>query len=350
VITASRPDVRAEDFAYVAELLRTQQIARGPFVRQLESRLAEATGVRSAIAVSSGTAALHVALLALEVGRNDEVIVPTFTCAALLHAVNYVGARPVLADVDPATLNPSVEHVRRLIGPRTRAIIITHTFGFPADLRGIIELGVPVVEDCAHALGAQYWGKPVGAFGALAVHSFYATKVVCAGEGGAICTNSRSLAKRVRDLTDPDGRADYRVRYNYKLSDLAAGLALNQLARLGEGVDRRRAIAARYRASFSVTGVSFQTPLERTGPNYYRFVLQARNPARVMRDAAAGGVVCDRPVYRPLHHYEQVRSAETFPGADSAWRRTVAVPCYPALTDAEVDRVVEVVGAALKRV
>ena len=346
MIPQSRPDLQKDDFGYVEEILKTGQVAAGPLVERLETAFLKRLGARHAVAVSSGTSALHLALLALEIGRGDEVIVPSYACAALLHAVHYTGASPVLCDIDLDTLNPTVREIRPVLNRRTRAIVVTHTFGFPADLSAIMDLGVPVIEDCAQALGARYRGEAVGSYGQISVFSFYATKVICAGEGGMVCTKKERLAARLRDLSRPDQRADYKVRYNYKLSDLAAGLALKQLGRLDDFVARRRAIATRYiQALAPGSSLQFQVPLADSDPIYYRFVVRTRRAGAFIKRAASRGVACDRPVFRPLHAYLKL-AAKRFPHTDIAWKNGVSVPLYPALTDAEVDRVATVLQEA----
>jgi len=347
VIPQSRPDLQRDDFGYVEEILKSGQVAAGPLVDELEAAFSTRLGVRYAVAVSSGTNALHLALLTLKIGRGDEVIVPSYACAALLHAVHYTGASPVLCDIDLDTLNPTVREIRPVLSRRTRAIVVTHTFGFPADLSAIMDLGVPVIEDCAQALGARYRGKAVGFYGQISVFSFYATKVICAGEGGMVCTKNARLAARLRDLSQPDQQSDYKVRYNYKLSDLAAGLALKQLGRLDDFVARRKAITTRYIQELApCSSLRVQVPLADSDPTYYRFVVRTRRASAFIKQAASRGVACDRPVFRPLHVYLKL-AAKRFPHTAVAWRDGVSVPLYPALTDAEVDRVAAVLREAV---
>lgn len=347
MIPQSRPDLREEDFDYVRDILSSRHVAKGPFVDRFQEELGRATGAASTFAVASGTAALHLSLVALGVRRGDEVVVPSYVCAAVLYAIDYVGARPVLVDVDPATLNPPVALVARRLSRKSKAIITTHTFGFPSAVDELVGLGVPVIEDCAQALGATLAGRPVGSYGALTVCSFYATKVICSGEGGAVGTNDRRLAARLRDLTTPDQQRIYRVRYNYKMSDLAAGLGLRQIGRLPAMIARRRSIAARYRAALGGDRVKLQEALPGAEPIHYRFIVRHPRAAAVIRKARADGVWCDRPVFRPLHLYLGIRGRGAFAGTDEAWRTALSIPLYPALTDLEVDKIVETMQSAL---
>lgn len=336
MIPQSRPDLRASDFAYIRKILKTRQVAGGILVAELERAFQRCVKVRFAASTSSGTAALHLGLLALGIGPGDEVLVPSYTCAAVLQAVQHAGARPRLLDIDEEAMNVTGPIVRRELTKRTKAVIVTHTFGFPAPLEELLGIGIPVIEDCALALGATYGGRPVGSLGTLSVFSLYATKVICAGEGGMVCTNDRDIIRRVRDLNGPDQRDDLRRRFNYKLSDLAAGLALKQIQRLPSLIARRRAIAARYLRAFKACPVEFQYPIPKAEPNYYRFVVRTPRAAAVIARARRAGIWCDRPVFRPLHHYFERATRGTLPATDAVFRSTVSIPIYPALSDREV--------------
>jgi perosamine synthetase len=173
------------DLAVVAKVLRSGHLAQGRHVLSLEQKAASFIEVRHAVAVSSGTAALHLSLRALGVDEGSEVILPSYVCTAPLNAVKYVRATPVLVDIDPATYNITAETIIKARSNRTRAIIVPHMFGLPADIDPIISLGIPVIEDCAHSIGARYRGRLTGSIGLLSVFSFYATKMLGAGEGGS---------------------------------------------------------------------------------------------------------------------------------------------------------------------
>ena len=342
MIPQSRPDLYPSDFDYIEQLLRTRYVAGGPLVEELETTFCKRISVRYAIAVANGTSALHLALLALQIGQGDEVILPSYACPALLHAVNYTGALPVLCDIDPDTFNPTARELQHLLTSRTRAIIVTHTFGFPADLSEIKNFGVPVIEDCAQALGASFHGRATGSIGEISVFSFYATKVICSGEGGMVCTNSKRLASRVRDLNQSDMRGDYKIRYNYKLSDLAAGLALRQVSRLEGLITRRKEIARRYTQEFApCENFKLQLPLVNTDPNYYRFVVRTPRARTLISKTTSQGIICDRPIFRPLHAYLRL-PVNQFRHTATIWKTGVSVPLYPALTNVEVEDIVRI--------
>ena len=340
MIAQSRPDLTPSDFAYIGAILRTGQVAKGRLVEGLERAFRRSMKTKYAAAVSSGTASLHLALSALGIRPGDEVVAPSYTCASVLCAIQHTGARVRFVDIEADTLNISHRTVSERLTRRAKAVIVTHTFGFPAPLRELLSLGVPVVEDCATALGATYQGRPVGSWGACSIVSLYATKMICAGEGGMVCTNDARVIRRVRDVSDPGQRAQWRLRYNYKLSDLAAGLALSQLRRLPRMLARRRAIAARYRRAFADCPVQMPRALPGTNPTYYRFIIASPRADAIIRRARRAGIGCDRPVCRPLHRYAASAPGGKFPHTDAVFRSAVSIPIYPALSDEQIDRII----------
>ena len=336
----------SEDDAWrVAAVVRSGALAQGREVAAFEGDLAPVFGTASVAAVASGTAALELALRALEVGPGHEVVIPTYVCDALWHAVTRAGAVPVLADADPATGSLSAKDARERLTRHTRAIVVPHAFGLAVDLDAYLALGLPVVEDCAQALGARVDGRPAGSRGALAVGSFYATKMIAAGEGGAVAGPAR-LVGRVRDMREYDERERLMARQNAKMSELHAALGGSQLARLGEFVARRRAIVARYRQRLA--GAPCRLP-DDAGERHvwHRFVVAVDRDLRdVVPALQARGVAARRPVFRPAH---RAVGRAGFPEADRLWAESLSLPCYPSLTDAEIDTVaqalLEVLGA-----
>ena len=327
-----------------ARVVRAGHLAQGPEVAALEAAVAAVAGCRHAVAVSSGTTALQLALSALGLGQGDQVIVPSYACTALLHAVWAVGAQPVVADVDPASGNLDAERVGRCCGPRVRAAIVPHLFGAAAPVAAIAALGVPVVEDCAMALGATRGGRPLGSLGSVAVCSFYATKLVAAGEGGMVLTHDADLAAAVRGQRSYDGLPADRPRLNAKMTDLAAAVARVQMDRLPDFIASRRRLAARYAAALA--GLGLALPAADTERVWYRYVVQTPDDATGLLQAVnQRGVAARRPVPNPLHLELGLPDAQ-FPGASQAWRQNVSLPLYPTLTESEFDRVVEAVRRA----
>ena len=341
MIRHSRPWVTEEDAAAVAATLRAGCLAEGEQVRRFEAQVAQAVGQRYGLATSSGTAALHLALLALGVGEGDEVLLPSYVCTAVLNAVHYRRARPVLCDVDPETGNLDPRDAQARISPRTKAAIVVHLFGHPAELDWVQGTAVPVIEDCAHALGARWRDRPVGSFGAIAVFSFYATKVISTGEGGMACTSSAALMQRMRELRDYDNRDCYEMRYSYKMSDIQASLGLAQLARLPQALARRRALAGRYNAALADAGVGLPPRRESCEPIFYRYVIRTKQPARAIAEFADHSIECKRPVFRPLHQYLDGHGSACggLVNTDRIYTESLSLPLYPALSDREADLV-----------
>jgi dTDP-4-amino-4,6-dideoxygalactose transaminase len=328
----------------VARVVRGGQLAQGPEVAGLERELAQRLGVAAAAAVSSGSAALELALRALDVGAGHEVIIPTYACDALYHAVARCGATPVLADADPETLGLSAADAARRRTARTRAIVVVHPFGLAVDLADFRGLGVALVEDCAQTLGATLDGHPVGAGGGPAVCSFYATKLLTTGEGGAVA-GPAALVARARDARDYDERAELAPRFNYKMTDMQAALGRGQLARLDAFIARRRALAARYRAALA-RAPRCRVPRDADERHvYHRFVVAVDRPLDpVLAHLERRGVAARRPVFRPIH---RALGLSGYPNAERLWAECLSLPCYPLLTDAEADTVAAALAEAL---
>ena len=345
MIPHSRPTVSEEDAQAVARVVREGQLAQGPEVAAFETEVADRVGVPAAAAVSSGTTALELALRALDLGPGAEVIVPTYVCDALHHAVTRSGAVAVLADADPTTLTLSPIDAKRRLTRRTRGIVVPHAFGFAVDLAPFEALGVPVIEDCAQALGARIGAHAAGALGRLAVCSFYATKLLTTGEGGMVL-GPPDLVARVRDLRDYDERADLVPRLNAKLTDMQAALGRSQLRRLDTFIARRRAIAAEYRRRLAGPGCRLPADVGARHV-YHRFVVEVEAPVPSLMEAlGARGVTARRPVFRPLH---RALGLDGYPEADRLWNRCLSLPCYPSLTDDEVAAVAAAFIRALGR-
>lgn len=335
IIPHSRPTLGPEESRRVDAVIRSGYLAQGQSVAAFEQAFAERMNAMDSAAVSSGTAALHLVLLAMGIGTGDEVIIPSYVCAALLNAVYYVGATPVLTDIDPDTGNMDPRDAKKRITRRTRAIIVPHMFGLAADWDRIAALGVPIIEDCAQAVGGTYAGKPLGTLGHASVFSFYATKVMTTGEGGMVVSSSKNLMKQIRDLREYDEKSEYRIRYNYKMTDIQAALGLAQLAKLETFIQRRRKIAGKYRRFLEPHGLKL--PNRDPGHIYFRFVVETRSDsAALIQRLRQKGIMCAKPVFRPLHRLLRQKG---FSSTDRIWRKSVSLPIYPGLTSGEADYV-----------
>lgn len=345
MITHSRPTLGEEEAEAAYRVVLSAQLAQGKEVAAFEEEVAGYIGRRYGVAVASGTAALHLGLLALGIGTGDRVLMPSYVCTALLHATWALGARPVLADIDRATRNLDPGEAGRRAG-LVQAVILPHMFGLPAAVEEFCGLGVPLIEDCAMSIGAERKGRKVGSMGEMAICSFYATKVLCAGgEGGMVLTDSAELADRVRTLREYDGLPADRQRFNYKMTDLAAAIGRVQLRRLGEFVARRRALAAVYQRELQE--VSVEPPPSEQGHIYHRFVIRLPGRAEeLIKALERRQITARRPVFQPLHR-EVGEPDAAYPNTATACAGDVSLPLYPTLRDAEALAVAGAVREAM---
>lgn len=348
MITHSRPSLEQEDAQAVTRVVLSGQVAQGAYVQRFERGMAAFIGLRGGIAVSSGTAALEMALRVLDVGPGDEVILPSYVCAAPWLATVRVGAQPSLVDIELDSYAMDPDRVRTAISSRTRAIIVPHLFGLPADLTRLQAFGLPVIEDCAQTLGATVGGRPVGTVGAIAVCSFYATKLLCTGEGGMLLSNDATILERARSLRQYDEEPSlHAAAFNYKQTDVQASLGLSQLERIQSFLNRRQTIAAHYDKTLGDLDIIRPVAPEARTHIFYRYVirvprLRQQNGAQedFLERLERRGIQCRRPVFRALHRYLRL---DGFPTTDEASETAISIPLYPSLTDEEVERIARTV-------
>jgi len=326
----------------VAEVLESGMLTMGPKVGEFEAQLAAACEVEHALAVSSGTAALHLAVLALGLEAGDEVLVPAYTFPATANVVALAGLRPVLVDVDPETMNIDVGKVD--VGPRTKAVLAVHLFGRPAPVEQLPD-GLLVLEDAAGALGARRNGRACGGLGLLGCLSFHPRKIVTTGEGGAVTTNDAGIAESVaamrnhgwRSLAPPDLPAP---GLNYRISDVLCAVGIPQMDRLGELLAARTRIAAGY--SERLRDLPVLLPAADAGDvhGWQAYVLQLDNRDQVLAELRAQGIEAQIGTYA-LHQLGAYRGQGDFPGAARVFERALALPFHTRLTESDLGRVAE---------
>lgn len=348
-IPHSRPTHDPADEEAVALVLHTGMTASGDGAARLAETLKGAFEGRYGATAPSGTLALAMALRALDVGRGDEVLCPSYVCMEVRDAVLYLGAAAVLCDIDPRTCSLSPQIARAARTSRTKAIVLPHMFGIPADVQGICELGLPVVEDLAQGLGARIGDRPVGSFGAATVLSFKAIKVLSSGEGGGLVIRDEQAALRLSSL---HGRArPEEASWLFPMSDLCASLALSQWSRLDSFIARRRAIARGYLERLAgLERLGIELPRDFAGRAWYRFpvLLGPRFSLDAVRASMArSGVQVRRPVDPPMHRILGL-SPSAFPQTETIYARTLSLPLYPALSAADEGRVVEAFQRAIE--
>ena len=360
-IPLSSPDITDLEIDAVSAVLKTNTLSLGPKLEEFEAALAAYHHIPNAIAVSSGTAALHLAIRALNLGLGDEVIVPSFTFIAVANSVRYELANPVFADIDPLTLNISPASAKSLITRRTKAIIVVHTFGVPAEINELFNLArqhhLAIIEDACEAIGATYDGNPVGAFGDIATLAFYPNKQITTGEGGAVLTRDPTLAARIRALRNqgrypsPDWLQHSELGYNYRLSEVACALGIVQLSRLPSILAMRASVAGTYNQMLSTCKHLQRPPLLLPSRTISWFVYVVRLVTttgsgardRILSRLHQQGIGCAR-YFAPIH---QQPAYAAFPGAINSTlpvtnlvaERTLALPFFNRITDLQIEEV-----------
>ena len=344
-IRLARPDLGEAEVAAIADVLASGQLTMGPRVAAFERAVADAVGTADAVAVSTGTAALHLAMLALGIGQGDEVIVPAYTFPATANVVELCGGRAVLVDVDPETFLARADHVASAVTPRTRAVLAVHLFGRPVaweELQTAVPQEVALVEDAAGALGARYRGTPCGALGLMGCLSFHPRKIVTTGEGGAVTTDEAELASAVRRMRNHGIPADVPVDiavpgFNYRLPDVLCALGIPQLERLESLLEARERVAGWYAERLAhLVGTPCADEGDRHGWQAYVVTLVRRDDA--LASLRGQGIEAQIGTYA-LNRLSAYRGRGSFPGADAAFERALALPFATTMTEDDVERV-----------
>ena len=352
MIPIARPQMGEEEKERVWEAMSSGSLAQGPRVKQLEDEFAAFVGAEHAVATSSGTTALHLALLGHDIGEGDEVITVPFTFIASANSIVYTGARPAFVDIDERDFTMDVDQLEAAVTPRTRAIMPVSLYGQPADMPAIADIaerhGLAVIEDAAQAHGAAVGDRKSGSWGAGAF-SFYPTKNMTTGEGGMITTRDAAYAERVRLLREHGMKVRYHhdvVGYNFRMTDIAAAIGLAQLPKLDAYNARRRVIAARYDAELA--GVI--TPFVRPGVThvYHQYTIRVRERdafvERLKERGVGSAIYYPIPVHRQKPFIAMGYGEQSFPVTDRLTEQVVSIPVHPALSDDEVSTVIEAVN------
>ncbi|MBT6068522.1 DegT/DnrJ/EryC1/StrS family aminotransferase [Candidatus Peregrinibacteria bacterium] len=375
-----QPLIEQPEMDEVVASMKASWLGTGPKVREFEQRFAAYKGVPNVAAVNSCTAALHLAALALELGPGDEVITTAMTFCATINSIIYVGATPVLADIDPDTFNIDPVDIERKITDKTKAILIVHFAGRACDMDAIMAIAekhnLKVIEDCAHAIETEYKGKKAGTFGDVSCFSFYATKNIVTGEGGMLMSNHKpyidtAKIKALHGLSvdawkrfSDDGYKHYYVEtlgFKYNMMDLQAAIGMHQIERVDRYWTRRQEIWGKYQEAFK--DMPFRTPApdeENTRNAYHLYTIQvSKEECGVDRDDLlvfmkknniGVGVhylaIAEHPFYQKTFNW----SLEDFPHAVKYGRETLSLPLSPKLTDQDVEDVIEVVKGAFKKI
>lgn len=352
-IPLSAPDIVESDIDAVVEVLRTPRISLGPKLEEFEQCFARYVGVPHAVALSSGTAGLHLGLLALGVGEGDEVILPAFTFIAAANAILHARAIPVFVDIDASTLNLDPVKVERAITPRTRAMLAVHTFGVPADMGPLLAIarkhGLRVIEDACEAIGAEYAGERVGGIGDLGVFAFYPNKPITTGEGGMVTTRDARVAETIRALRNQgrrpsDGWLDHSLLgYNFRISEMNCALGIAQMRRIDEILERRRIAAEQYAIGLRHARLTMPVAEIANGKvSWFVFVVRVPDRDEAARSLAAQGIASGK-YFAPLHRQPlfapYVNPTDDFSVTDQVSAQTLALPFFTRITSEQIAEV-----------
>lgn len=368
MIPYGRQTLEKDDIEAVVRVLQSDYLTTGPMIAEFEKTVCEYTNTKYAVAVSNGTAALHAACFAAGIEPGDEVITSPITFAASANCVLYCGGTPVFADINPKTYNMDSADIERKITPKTKAIIAVHLAGQPCDMDAIHSIAkkyrLIVIEDGAHALGAEFKGKKIGGLSELTTFSFHPVKPVTTGEGGMIMTNNKELYQRLllfrshgitrneKFMTRNDGPWFYQqleLGYNYRITDIQCALGISQMKKLDSFLQRRREIAKRYNESFStVKNVITPYQCEESKSGWHLYIIQVKNRDRrtvfeEMRKKGIGVNVHYIPVYFHPYYRENGYLNVKCVAAEELYERMISLPIYPTLTEGEQQYVIQTV-------
>jgi len=353
-IPVAKPVFEGRELEYLSDCIKSGWISSlGKYVTEFEQGFARYIGCQYGVAVHTGTAALHLALAALDIGPGDEVIIPDLTFAATANAVIYTGAKPVLVDVEEDTWNIDPRQLEKAINENTKAVIAVHLYGHPCDMEPILDIcdryKIVLVEDAAQAHGAEYRGKKVGSIGKIGCFSFFANKLITTGEGGICVTDDPELTHRIEHLRDHGMSPTKKywhdaVGYNYRMTNLQAAVGVAQLERIEWFVERKRMVANLYRNHLADIG-NLVLPTEKDYAKniFWMFTICIREACKVSRDELMQLLksegVDTRPVFFPLHVMPPYCTEKTYPNSEKISKAGISLPSSAALTEQDVDRV-----------
>ncbi|WP_421198049.1 DegT/DnrJ/EryC1/StrS family aminotransferase [Aeromonas enteropelogenes] len=346
IIPIYQPDLSGNEKKYVNECLDTSWISsKGDFVTEFELRFAEATQINYAASVANGTVALHLALLALDIGPGDEIIVPSFTYIASVNAIRYVGATPVFVDIEPASWQLNICLLATLLTDKTKAIMGVHIYGHPCDMLSLQKFAQDhklfLIEDCAEAFGSFISGRHVGTFSDIATYSFFGNKTITTGEGGMVVTRHKELDAKIRHLKGQglmSGREYWHdiIGYNYRMTNICAAIGLAQLERAASFLERKKKLVDFYQKKLSELPLTFQHVQDDVTHSWWMFsILTETSKQRdALRDHLAVHGVETRPLFNPVHRMPMYAiGQQQLPISEDISSRGVNLPSWPGLTE-----------------
>ena len=348
MIPIAKPMIGEEEKKAVSDVLDSGTLAQGKKVKEFEEKFAEYIGAKYAVAASSGTTALHLALLASGVKSGDEVITTPFTFISTATPILFCNAKPVFADINPGTFNIDPEKIELMITNKTKAILPVHLYGQPCEMDRIMEIAdkhnLIVIEDACQAHGAEYYGKKIGGIGSVGCFSFYPTKNMITGEGGMVTTNDEGLAEKIRTLRNHGQKERYNyamVGYNFRMTDIAAAIGIEQLKKLDGFNDRRRGNAGFL--SEQLNGV-VEIPYLLQGVRhvFHQYTIKTEKRELLKENLKKDGIGFGIYYPKPLHFYEPLKSygSNDLKNAENVCKNVLSLPVHPSLSEANLERIV----------
>jgi perosamine synthetase len=348
-----QPNLTGKEKEYVEECLDSTWISsKGKFIKQFEDNFSNFIGIKNSAAVSNGTVALHVALLALGIGKDDEVIVPTFTYIASVNSIHYIGAKPVFVDSDPITWQIDPEKIREKITKKTKAIMAVHIYGHPCEMDSIKKIAdennLFIIEDCAEAIGTYYKDKHAGLFGDISTFSFFGNKAITTGEGGMVCTNNDSLHDLVIRLKG-QGLAKNQeyfhdiIGYNYRMTNICAAIGCAQLERIDEILLKKKSVAEYYIEGIKDLKIDYHRKTGNVKHSYWMFTIlvNSEKERTELRKYLGENGIETRPTFHPVHTMPMYFEKSHYPVAEDLGKRGINLPSYPDLRKEDIEYITD---------
>jgi len=352
-----QPSLKGNEKKYVDDCLDSTWISsKGKYIKLFEESFSEFVKINHSVAVSNGTVALHLALLALGIGEKDEVIVPTFTYVASVNAIKYVNAKPVFVDSDPQTWQIDPTKIREKIKKKTKAIMAVHIYGHPCDMKQIKKIAkennLYIIEDCAEAIGSSYDNKHAGSFGDIATFSFFGNKTITTGEGGMVCTNNKNLNDLVIRLKGQGlatGKEYFHdiIGYNYRMTNICAAIGFAQLERISDILKQKDRVISEYKNDLKNVPVSIHQEDGNVKHSYWMFTILASSEKEKneLRSHLAENGIETRPAFHPVHTMPMYIDKNTYPVAEDLGKRGINLPSYPDLTNDDIEFITTKISA-----
>lgn len=343
-----QPNLGGNEKKYVQECLDSTWISsKGKFISQFEKNFSNFTGIKNSVAVANGTVALHVALLALGVGKGDEVIVPTFTYIASVNAIHYTGAKPVFIDSTVDTWQIDSKKIEEKISPKTKAIMAVHIYGHPCEMNEIKSIAKKyklfIIEDCAEAIGTFYNGRHAGSFGDISTFSFFGNKAITTGEGGMVCTNDDKLADlsiRIKGQGLAKNQEYFHdiIGYNYRMTNICAAIGCAQLERINEILNNKRRVAQNYIDGLKDLPVDYHKEFGKVKHSYWMFTILVKSEKQriELRNYLKEFGIETRPTFHPVHTMPMYIDGNSYPIAEDLSKRGINLPSYPDLSESDI--------------